>query len=168
MATSNEFLIMKNCRIVMNHMGLCNVNNVQTFGSKFRIIIPIWMIRFVYTIPMCICVILSVLHVIDKNLNLTASSVALIVIVGGSQSHVIYLLLIAKNNPLTDIINQLQKLIDKRKCLWLMGVFHFLLFFNRTLFVGEQPKKKSKQKICSFCATYTTPNFPYTMSRKLA
>lgn len=112
---TNGLMVLKNCRELMKSLGLNAESNTHIFGLNPKIAVPVWIIRLIYSIPMCTCIMLAFGHIYDKNMELTKSSVALIVIVGGGQSHIIYFLLIAKNKSLINIIDQLQKLIDKRK-----------------------------------------------------
>ena len=112
---TNEWIVLKNCRELMKSLGLIAESNTHIFRSNPKIAVPVWIIQLIYSIPMCTCVMLAFGHIFDKNMDLTKSSVALIIIVGGGQSHIIYFLLIAKNKSLSNIIDQLQKLVDKRK-----------------------------------------------------
>lgn len=115
MTASSESIVLKKCRVLMKNLGQCNETKFHAFGSKKRIVVPVWLIRLLYSMPMLTCVILAVLHIAEKNLDLTESSVAFIVIVGGGHCHVIYLLMAFNNNSLVNVIEQLQKLIDTRK-----------------------------------------------------
>lgn len=112
---SQDFMVLKRCRFFMKNLGLYAESNFHTFESKINITVPVWIIRFIYSIPMCTCVLLAFWHIIDKDYNLTVSSVAVIIIIGGGHSQVIYFLLFSKNNSLILIIDQLQQLVDKRK-----------------------------------------------------
>lgn len=112
---TNEFIVLKYCRELMKGLGLIAESNTHIFGSNPKIAVPVWIIRLIYSIPMCTCIMLAFGHIFDKNMDLTKSSVALTIIVGGGQSHIIYFLLIARNKSLINIIDQLQKIVDKRK-----------------------------------------------------
>lgn len=114
-ANSNQLVVLKKCRFLMKNLGLYAENKFHTFESKIKFTVPVWIIQLIYSIPMCTCVILAFWHIIDNNLDLTASSVAVIIIIGGGHCQVIYFLLIANNTALINVIDQLQKLVNKRK-----------------------------------------------------
>lgn len=115
---SNQLIVLKKCGFLMKNLGLYAENKCHTFESKIKFTVPVWIIQLIYSIPMCTCVLLAFWHIIDNNLDLTASSVAVIVIVGGGHCQVIYFLLIANNTALINVIDQLQKLVNKRKSQW--------------------------------------------------
>lgn len=130
---SNELIVLKKCRLLMKYLGLNVESNLHTFEAKLKISIAVWVIRLIYSIPMCTCCTLAFWHIIDKNLDLTASSVAVIIIVGGGHSQVIYFSLIAQNNSIINIIDQLQKLVDTRKCRVSVEFCLWIIFRNHIL-----------------------------------
>lgn len=113
MSAANELKVLKSSRFWMNCIGLCVESENCTFG---RIKIPVWLVRLIYSIPMSTLILLAVCHVIESNFDLIVSSISIFVIVGAGQVQMIYLSLIAKNAVLIDLLNRLQKLIDKSEC----------------------------------------------------
>lgn len=111
MATSSEFEILEKCRFWLDKFGL-NGGTVSAYGSNR---IPNRLIYFIYSIPMAISVMLSAWHIVDNDFDLTASSVAIIIIFGGGQVQVIYLILAAEKDSLFSMIDQLQTLVNKRE-----------------------------------------------------
>lgn len=111
----NELVVLEKCQNLLNNFGLCSKTNGCTFGKKYKIWIPNWLIRFLYSIPTCTSIILAAWHIIDNNWNLAESAVAITVIVGGGQCQIIYFLLIGKNTSFVSVVDRLQKLVSKRK-----------------------------------------------------
>lgn len=111
MATSGELKILEKCRFWLDKFGL-NGSTVSAYGSNR---IPNRLIYFIYSIPMAISVMLSAWHIVDNDFDLTASSVAIIIIFGGGQVQVIYLILAAEKDSLFSMIDQLQTLVNKRE-----------------------------------------------------
>lgn len=107
--------VLETCRFWMNNLGLCIESDERQFGTKHQANVPVWLIQCLYSIPSCVSILLAIWHIIDKNFDFTASSVALIVIVGAGQCQIIYFLLIAKNNSLIKTVSELQTLVDKSK-----------------------------------------------------
>lgn len=110
MSAASELKVLKSSRFWMNCIGLCVESEKCIFG---RIKIPVWLVRLIYSIPMSTLILLAVCHVIESNFDLIVSSISIFVIVGAGQVQLIYLSLIAKNALLIDLLNRLQKLIDK-------------------------------------------------------
>lgn len=111
MATSSELKILEKCRFWLDKFGL-NGRYMSAYGS---IRIPNRLIYLIYSIPMTISVMLSAWHIVDNDFDLTASSVAIIIIFGGGQVQVIYLILAAEKDSLFSMIDQLQTLVNKRE-----------------------------------------------------
>lgn len=126
MAIRSAFVILQKCRFWLNKFGLCFERSGCSFGS---ITVANWAIQVIYSIPMGISVLLSALLIVENHFDLTASSVAIIVIVGGGQIHVIYLVMVAKNSSLIKLIGQLQKLVDQRKSFWATDSEYFRPIF---------------------------------------
>lgn len=112
---SIDLVVLENCKFWLNNFGLCSESEDRTFGAKHQMRIPIWLIRVLYAIPTCTSILLATWHLVDNNWNLSATSVAIIIIVGAGQCQLIYFLLIAKNTSFVSVVDQLQTLVDKRE-----------------------------------------------------
>lgn len=111
MIIRSEFEILTKCRYWLERFGLNANSKVSAYGA---ISVPNWLIYVIYSIPMAISVVLSAWHIVDNNFDLTVSSVAIIIIFGGGQVQLIYLLMAVKRDLIFGIIHQLQSLVNKR------------------------------------------------------
>lgn len=109
---TSEFIVLHKCRYWLNKFGLHAQSKTTTFGT---IHIPNWLVHIIYSIPMGISVVLSSWYIIENQFDLSASSVATVIIFGGGQIQVIYLIMATKSANLFELINQLQNLVNKRK-----------------------------------------------------
>lgn len=112
MADSSDIHILYNCRYWLSKFGLHAKNYVSIFGL---LQIPNWFVFIVYSMPMAISVFLSLWYIIENKFDLNASSVATVIIFGGGQIQLIYLILAGKRTALFLLIIQLENLVNKRK-----------------------------------------------------
>lgn len=105
--------VLKTSRYWMNCIGLCVESNECNFGS---IKAPVWLVRFIYSVPMSTLIFLAFWHVIESSFDLIVSSISIFVIVGAGQVQLIYLSLAAKNSMFIEMFERLQKLVDASEC----------------------------------------------------
>lgn len=123
--------VLKTSRYWMNCIGLCVESNECNFGL---IKAPVWLVRFIYSVPMSILIFLAFWHVIESNFDLIVSSISIFVIVGAGQVQLIYLSLAAKNSMFIEMFERLQKLVDASECSEL-----FIAFFGQKInFSGKK------------------------------
>lgn len=110
--STSEFIILNQCRYWLNKFGLHAQSKVTTFGP---IQVPNRLVNLIYSMPMGISVVLSLWYIIENQFDLSASSVATVIIFGGGQIQMIYLIMAANSTNLFELIDQLQNLVNKRK-----------------------------------------------------
>lgn len=112
MAAASGNQILYNCRYWLSKFGI-HTENIVTIFDVLKI--PNWIVYIVYSMPMAISVVLSMWYIIENKFNLNASSVATVIIFGGGQIQLIYLIMAGKSTELFELIFQLENLVSERK-----------------------------------------------------